>query len=307
MKNNIYIENLEVDFTLKNTRIKVLRGLDLNIEEGAITGILGESGSGKSVLANSILNLLPPYTKISGKILYKNKNLLTSHKEIPGFYGKEFGLIPQYPGESLNPSMTIFKQFTSSNRKLSSKEVRDLTQTLLTYMGFDKPHKILTSYPYELSGGMQQRVLCALTLSSSPKWILADEPTKGLDDEVKNIVIDNLKKVKNYNQASMILITHDLEVAQELCDKIVILYGGNVMEYGQNILENPKHPYTQDFIHSLPIHGFQTMKGMAPGPQESIIGCPYRPRCSSAMEICKQKIPPIFHKNARKIRCFLYD
>lgn len=306
MKNNIEIRNLIVDFKTKDGIVKTLRGLDLTIKESEITGVIGESGSGKSVMANCILNLLPDYAIIQGEILYKEKNLLKDIKNIENFYGKEFGLIPQYPGESLNPSMSIFSQFKSTNRRIKSKNVRKTAKRLLEYMGFENSEEILNLYPHELSGGMQQRVLCSLTLSTSPKWIIADEPTKGLDEDVKNVVIENLKKVKAYSDSSMLIITHDIEVARDLCSEIAIMYAGNVVEIGENVIENPLHPYTKAFINSLPIHGFNVMDGLAPGPYEEIKGCSFYSRCKKKMKICSDEIPDLYEIDSRKVRCFLY-
>lgn len=306
MKNNIEIKNLKVDFKTKNGKVKTLRGLDLVIEEAVITGIIGESGSGKSVMANSILNLLPDYAISQGEIIYKDINLLKDQKNIKNFYGKEFGLIPQYPGESLNPSMTILKQFKSTNRKMPMKDVKISAKKLLEYMGFENSEKILKLYPHELSGGMQQRVLCALTISTSPKWIIADEPTKGLDEDVKNVVLENLRKVKTYNNSSMLIISHDIEVAKDLCNQLAIMYAGNVVEIGENVIENPLHPYTKAFINSLPNRGFHVMEGIAPGPYEEIKGCSFYSRCKDRKEICSRKNPKLYEKDSRKVRCFLY-
>lgn len=266
---DIVIKNLKVDFITDAGPVQVLRGIDFTVKEKEVTAIIGESGSGKSVMANAILDMLPPYASISGQIIYQGQDILQERME--HFYGGEFGLIPQYPGESLNPSKTILQQFMLTRpsrikRGAHKKQAHDL----LSYMGFDQPDKILAMYPHELSGGMSQRVICALSLIQHPQWIIADEPTKGLDEDVKWQVVDNLNKVRQLSQSSMLIITHDLEVAEALSDRLAIMYGGRIVETGKDILQAPNHPYTQAFIQALPENGFVPMGDIKPGAMEGV-------------------------------------
>ena len=176
----------------------------------------------------------------------------------------------------------------------------------LKFFGIDEPERVLESYPHELSGGMQQRVLCAMSISCKPKWILADEPTKGMDERLCGVVYDNLLSIKQNSPSSMIIITHDLKLAAQVCDKIAVMYAGQILEINSDLLKKPKHPYSQLFLKSLPENGLNTMQGISPVLGEKIQGCKFAPRCPYCMPICKNNMPDYYIEENVRVRCFLY-
>lgn len=297
----IEIKNLNVSFQNPKGIIHVIKDLTIDIKEKNITAILGETGSGKSVLASAILGILPPYAEISGKIFISGTPVEKCRMQ-QDFYGKLFGCIPQSPSEALSPTHKIKTQFQHT---ISSPDSTNIAIRLLANFGFEHPEKILEMYPGELSGGMLQRILAALTISTKPKWLIADEPTKGLDPDSLEDTYEIFQDLYNLYQTGMILITHDLLFAKKIAHQIAILYDGNVVELGENILENPLHPYSQGFLKSLPEFGFQIMEGMAPGSFEKSSGCGFLPRCKYATQKC-QFSPPMVEIQGRKVRCHLY-
>lgn len=250
----IGVKELSVEFILPNQRVKVLDNFNINFEENKITGIIGESGSGKSVLGMAMLGILPNYADVKGKICFENQEFDYKSKEQLAILGNKLGFIPQNPQESLNPSRKIRSQLSDVLKlKYKGKEIKEQSYKLLGDMGFDNIEKILNSYPYELSGGMQQRVLSAISIALSPDWIIADEPTKGLDKELCGQVADTLKNLKQMGTKGMIVITHDLNLAELLCDEIYVMYNGKVVDFGKSdILKKPTHLYTKGLVEAMP-------------------------------------------------------
>lgn len=300
---DIKIKNLNVGFKNKLGVVPAIKNLSLEIHSGSCTGILGESGSGKSVLAMALLNLLPPYIVKEGDIFIGSTNVLELQKK-KDFYGKEFAFIPQSPSEALSPLMSIQKQFQHT---IKDGGYMALASKILSKLGFSKPSTILSSYPYELSGGMLQRVLASLSTANIPNWLIADEPTKGLDEKTLSTCYSLFKNLHTEQKVNMIVITHDILFAKYLCNEIVIMYDGQVVEYGENVLEEPYHPYTKGFIMSLPENGFQPMEGMAPGPYDVVKGCSFFDRCPYKKERCGLEVPKLYEYKNRKVKCFLYD
>lgn len=304
---NIYVKNLQVHFMLNNDMIKIIDGIDIVFEAGVFTAIIGESGCGKSVLGQAILGILPQYVHKDGEIVYKNVDILKNAKAVKGFYGREFSIVPQNPENSLNPVRKICKQMHDI---LLAGEIEDKNDVYkikcLKFFGIDEPDRVLESYPHELSGGMQQRVLCAMSISCKPKWILADEPTKGMDERLCGVVYDNLLSIKQNSPSSMIIITHDLKLAAQVCDKIAVMYAGQILEINSDLLKKPKHPYSQLFLKSLPENGLNTMQGISPVLGEKIQGCKFAPRCPYCMPICKNNMPDYYIEENVRVRCFLY-
>lgn len=306
-KGGIRTEGLSVIFHLPDGDVCAADDISARFEEGKITGLIGESGCGKSVLGLALLGLLPPYASVEGKIYLDGEALNpgTARKQL----GTEIGLIPQNPSESLNPARTVGAHLMEALLpvKAGRKEKKERAEKLLRDFGFPETKRIWRAYPHELSGGMQQRVLCAIGAACSPRWILADEPTKGLDSDLRWQVKDTLLSLRSQGVRSMLVITHDLPLARELCDTIVVMYAGKIMESGSDVLKNPLHPYTKAFLAALPEHGFQSMPGTALRTGEKTAGCPFASRCAQAEERCRKECPPpVRLKQGRIVRCFQY-
>lgn len=252
--NRIGVKGLSVEFVLPNQSVKVLDDFSIDFKEDKITGIIGESGSGKSVLGMAMLGILPNYAKVEGKIYFDGKEFEYKSKQQLSILGRKLGFIPQNPQESLNPSRKIKSQLRDVLKlKYRGVEIDKKEKQLLKDMGFEDINKILNSYPYELSGGMQQRVLSAISIALSPDWIIADEPTKGLDKELCSQVANTLKNLKQMGTKGMIVITHDLNLAELLCDEIYVMYNGRAVDFGKSeILKDPIHPYTRGLVDAMP-------------------------------------------------------
>ena len=303
----IAITSLSVTFRLPGADIRAVDGVSARFAGGQITGLIGESGCGKSVLGLALLGLLPPYADLEGEMTLDGVPLTadTARRRL----GREIGLSPQNPADSLNPARTVGAHLKEALAPLGlgRAERRARAEQLLRDFGFDAPGRILRAYPHELSGGMQQRVLCAVGAACSPRWVLADEPTKGLDRDLRDQVQDTLLSLRGQGVESMLIITHDLPLARSLCDSLAVMYAGQVLEQGAQVLEEPLHPYTQAFRNALPEHGFQSLAGVAPRAGERLPGCPFAPRCPLAEERCRRERPPASSpKPGRMVRCFRY-
>ena len=304
----IAIDDLHVTFRLPGLDVRAVDGVSAIFPEGQITGLIGESGCGKSVLGLAIMGLLPPYAKVDGHIRL-NDRILTPEAS-RAMLGTHIGLIPQNPAESLNPARTVAAHLREAllPLKLSRRE-RDARAVKLLYdFGFDRPAPVLHAYPHELSGGMQQRVLCAIGSACSPAWMLADEPTKGLDRDLRDQVHGTLASLRSRGTTGMLVITHDLPLARGLCDRLAVMYAGQILEMGEDVLSSPMHPYTRAFLNALPKNGFQALEGVAPKAGERLKGCPFAPRCAHAMPKCHEIRPDAYEPvKGRTVRCFLYE
>ena len=307
----IELRDLVVHFPVRRGLVKAVDHVSVTFEEHQITGIIGESGCGKSVMGMAVLGLLPGYAKVCGEILYGGRNLRElSPKQMRRLRGRQLGLIPQNPGDSLNPVRRIGGQIMEAAALIGVKREEQKKQTadLLLRFGFEKNHlkRVEKAYPLELSGGMQQRALAAMGAASRPKWILADDPSKGMDVELRKQMYDTLRKMKNECVDSMLIITHDIALARNLCDSVAVMYSGQIIEKGKDILQNPKHPYTMGLMESLPENGFKPMRGIAPAPGQDFSGCKFAPRCPWAKAECWKKPPEFYSLDDRIVRCFLY-
>ena len=308
MSEGIAIKNLSVTFRLPGLNVRAVDGVSADFPAGSITGLIGESGCGKSVLGLALMGLLPPYAQVSGTIAM-NGEILTpagARKRL----GTQIGLIPQNPSDSLNPARTISAHLKEAMLplKCSRQETRRRSRQLMQDFGFSDPQRILKAYPHELSGGMQQRVLCAIGSACCPPWILADEPTKGLDRDLREQVQQTLLSLRHQGVQSMLVITHDLPLAKGLCSQLAVMYAGQILEVGKELLDHPCHPYTQAFLAALPEQGFQPMEGVAPRAGERLPGCPFAPRCPYAQPRCHRERPGNYSPiPGRMVRCFRYE
>ena len=301
-KENISIQNFAVAFRVGNNWLNAINGITTFFEAGKYTAIIGESGCGKSVLGQGILGILPDGVKRSGEILYGEKNLTYQIQR------RLFGIIPQNPSDSLNPVRRIHKQFQDLLDVAGIKDDKHTYKSQwLQFFGLEDVKRILQAYPYELSGGMLQRVLCAMAISTKPRWLLADEPTKGLDETNSAIALENLLKMKHELTTGMIVITHDIKLARDVCDVVMIMYAGQVMERSSNFFTKPLHPYSQSFLQALPENGLHTIPGKAPVPGTKQIGCCFAERCPHCFKRCLEEQPELYTlNNGNQVRCFLY-
>lgn len=317
--NLLNISKLKVVFYTYRGIIKALNGVELWMNKGERLGIVGETGCGKSVTALSIMGLIEqPGEIIEGDILFGDK-LLTSMKEtsLINIRGKDISMIFQEPVAALNPVMKVGFQIAESIGKVKNKkigkEVYAEVRRMLEIAGLDW-ERTINLYPHELSGGMAQRVMIAMALSSNPKLLIADEPTSALDVTIQAQILELLDElVKKFGNA-VILITHDMGVAAEFCDKMAVMYAGNMVEYAKttNIFENPHHPYTRGLLKAVPKIGrtdeLQSIRGIVPDLVNPPSGCRFHPRCKHTMDICRKDFPTLVEiKSGHYVACYLYS
>lgn len=317
--NLLNISKLKVVFYTYRGIIKALNGVELWMNKGERLGIVGETGCGKSVTALSIMGLIEqPGEIIEGDILFGDK-LLTSMKEtsLINIRGKDISMIFQEPVAALNPVMKVGFQIAESIGKVKNKkigkEVYAEVRRMLEIAGLDW-ERTINLYPHELSGGMAQRVMIAMALSSNPKLLIADEPTSALDVTIQAQILELLDELVNKFGNAVILITHDMGVAAEFCDKMAVMYAGNMVEYAKttNIFENPHHPYTRGLLKAVPKIGrtdeLQSIRGIVPDLVNPPSGCRFHPRCKHFMDICRKDFPPLVEiKSGHYVACYLYS
>ena len=308
------IQNLNAHFHTEDGAVRAVNGVDLDIEEGEKLGLIGETGCGKTVLGLAILRLLSENTKVEGKILYKNKDLLTmKDDEIRKIRGKEIAMIFQNPLSSMNPVLTVGTQVAEPvelHQHLKKQDTMQRVIEILKSVKIPIPQERVNEYPHEFSGGMRQRAMIAMGLICMPSLIIADEPTTGLDVTIQAQIMDLMRELLTDSGTSMLLITHDLAVAAELCDYIAVMYPGEIVEYAsvRDLFKDPKHPYTRGFLNSLPVRGLKPMDGTSPSLINLPAGCKFHPRCSFATERCSKESPELIKVGTKHyVRCFLYD
>jgi len=316
--NLLNVSKLKVVFYTYRGIIKALNGVELWMNKGERLGIVGETGCGKSVTALSIMGLIEqPGEIIEGDILFGDK-LLTSMKEtsLINIRGKDISMIFQEPNAALNPVMKVGFQIAESIGKVKNKkigkEVYAEVRRMLEIAGLDW-ERTINLYPHELSGGMAQRVMIAMALSSNPKLLIADEPTSALDVTIQAQILELLDELVKKLGNAVILITHDMGVAAEFCDKMAVMYAGNMVEYAKttNIFENPHHPYTRGLLKAVPKIGrtdeLQSIRGIVPDLVNPPSGCRFHPRCKHVMDICRKDFPPLAEiKSGHYVACYLY-
>ena len=295
---------------------KILEDINISINKGEILGIVGESGSGKSTLLKSLVNLLPSNAKIeNGSINYHNRDLVKlSNEELRQIRGNEISMVFQNSGASLCPIRTIESQFiemAQSHENISKEEIRKLIDDIFSKINLKDVDRILKSYPFELSGGMNQRVGIALAMLSNPSLILADEPTSALDVTAQAQVVKTFMKLRDSFNTSIIIITHNMGVVSYMVDKVAVMYGGKIVEYGRkkDIIHNPRHPYTQMLIKSTPSMKKNKLSGIPGNPPsfgEEKKGCAFANRCNRAMGKCFIEEPTSSNYGNSLVRCHLY-
>ena len=301
------VKNLKVNFTTPRGILQAVRGVSFNLKEGEFLGIVGESGSGKSVTAASIMNLIPHNGLITGEVLMNGKRPLTmSGQELLSFRGPETAMIFQEPGRSFDPiyniKNTFFETFKAHDPAMTETDSEIRTINLLKEVHLPQPEDRLKNFPHQFSGGQLQRIMIALALASSPKLLIADEPTTALDVTIQAEIVELLKELKKSRKLAVIFITHDIELVSRLADQIIVMYSGLIMEINsaQNIINNPYHPYTRGLLDSLPgfgnhysTHKLVSIPGTVPDPVFPVQGCPFAPRCSMVKKDCYESLPEL--------------
>lgn len=291
---DIEVKQLSVTFHSSTGSVRVLRDVSLLFHEGEITALVGESGSGKSILGTAIMRLLPENAKMTGSISYDGKELLQiPEKEMNEIRGNRIGWIAQDPISAMDPLMRVGRQVTEILRKRlgwGKEKSRESALAQLEKYGLADPIRVYSSYPHQLSGGMAQRVMAAMMTLPSPEWLIADEPTKGLDPLLRKQVADMFLQIKMAGRG-MLLITHDLALAERLADRVVVLYAGEILEQGSvaDIFKNPQHPYTRGLLAAAPSRGLHPIPGNPPDLSHLEDGCIFRKRCALCGKGCEKR------------------
>ena len=312
------IQDERLSFFTPAGEVKALNGVSFTMNQGDVLGIVGESGSGKSVTAYSIMGLTAyPGKLVGGKVWFNGHQIdQMTEKEFRKIRGNEVSIIFQDPMTSLNPVYTIGNQIVEVillHTDKTKKEAWDRARELLELVGINEPDRRLKQYPHELSGGMRQRVMIAIALACEPKLLIADEPTTALDVTIQAQILNLIKRLNRELDMTTILITHDLGVVATLCDKVVVMYGGLIMEDGtvEEIFYHPKHPYTMGLIDSIPrvTGGEKQRLKPIPGTPPNLIhppkGCPFSTRCPYCMNVCMEEMPPYFQEDGHRTMCWL--
>lgn len=299
--------DLSVDFPVGERTIRAVRGVSFDLGRGETLGIVGESGSGKSVTALSIIGLLDSPGRITGgTILFDGEDLARiSNRRMSELRGKRLGMIFQNPVSSLNPVFSIGFQMTEALRsygRVANGEERKVAREALSAVGIGDPDRVLGQYPFQLSGGMNQRVMIAMAMSAGPDLLIADEPTTALDVTTQAQILRRLVDLTRENATSLILITHDIAVVAEYADKVAVMYAGRVCERGpaRRVISQPHHPYTRALLESVPRTDLsedtrlEAIPGELPDPAAIPVGCPFAPRCPEVMEVCRTVDPAEF-------------
>lgn len=301
----LQVKDLHVSFQVKGGEVKAVRGMNFEVGKGETIAIVGESGSGKSVTAQTIMRLIPSPPSIikQGEILFQGQDMLKkTNKQMEAVRGKDIGMIFQDPMTSLNPTIKVGKQITEvliKHQKMSAAQAKQEGIEMLKLVGIKNAEARFNQYPHEFSGGMRQRVMIAIALACRPSLLIADEPTTALDVTIQAQIMDVMKEMQQRLGTSIILITHDLGVVAGMCDRVIVMYAGEVVETGTKweIFKNPQHPYTKGLLRSMPRLDQKKGEPLIPiigTPPDLIkppIGCPFAARCDQAMKICERIDP----------------
>lgn len=320
MENLLKIRNLEVSFGGEKNKVNVIRGLNIDVNRGETLGIVGESGSGKSVTSLAVMGLLPQNTAhVSGEIFFEEQDLLKlSDREIQKIRGNKIAMIFQEPMTSLNPIQTCGRQIMEPlmlhmGMKKSAAAARALE--LLKLCGISAPEQRFNEYPHQMSGGMRQRIMIAIALACNPSLLIADEPTTALDVTIQAQILELMKDLKRKISMSIMMITHDLGIVADSCDRVVIMYTGQIFESAptDELFSDPLHPYTKGLLNAIPMldktkERLEAIDGMVPDADKMPKGCRFHPRCKFAFDKCKEAVPKLTkYGENRMVRCFLFS
>jgi peptide/nickel transport system ATP-binding protein len=313
------VRNLQVEFATRRAKLRAIDGVSFDINKGEVLGVVGESGAGKSVTGLAVIGLIDPPGGITGGEIYLS-GLRIDHltaEEMRRVRGKRIGMIFQDPLTSLNPLYRIGDQIVETiktHTNLSDAAARKRAIDLLAEVGIPAPEKRIDGYPHEFSGGMRQRVVIALAICAEPELIIADEPTTALDVSVQAQIISLIKRLGRDHGTAVMLVTHDMGVIAETCDRVAVMYSGRIAEIGpvQDVVQNPLHPYAKGLMGAIPtLAGDDKRLVQIPGsmPRLSAIpqGCPFNPRCGSVFDRCRIERPDPVPHGAQAVACHLYD
>ena len=323
------VRNLQTHFFSEKGTVPAVDGVSFSLYKGEILGIVGESGCGKSATSLSVMGLIPPTSGkiVGGEILFRHGQKNGEHTEdlvqvdskcMRQIRGNHIAMIFQEPMTSLDPLFTIGDQIIEAirnHRRVSKKVARQKAIELIKSVGIPRAEEIVDEYPHQLSGGMRQRVMIAMAMACDPEILIADEPTTALDVTIQAQILDLMKKLNQDKGTAIIMITHDLGVVAEMCDRVIVMYAGKVVEEGpvRAILKDSHHPYTKGLIRSLPNlrerkKRLYSIPGQVPKPGSIKMGCPFAPRCEVAFEKCFKQNPNLFLvNNDHRSRCFLHE
>lgn len=322
MKKLLDVRGLHVKFRTLGSVLHAVRGIDFSLEEGETLGLVGESGCGKSATAKALVQLNPHYSsEFSGEVVYQGENLLAfSEKKMQAVRGKEIGMIFQDPMTSLNPTTKIGRQIMEGYLRHFPKTLRSQARNVaietLRQVGIPHPEERFDVYPHTLSGGMRQRAMIALALACKPKILLADEPTTALDVTIQAQILDLLLEIQDRTKTGILLITHDLSVVAKMCDRVIVMYAGQIVECASvdQLFSSPRHPYTQRLLAAIPRldqskdEPLVPIEGTPPNLSYPLKGCGFCARCPDAMKICLLKQPPLFEVGPEHFcACYKYD
>lgn len=313
----IDIRGLKTHFMTDDGLVPALDGVTFHIDKGETLGVVGESGCGKSVTALSIMRLIPqpPGKIVAGEVTFAGEDLLAKNEaEMQKIRGNDISMIFQEPMTSLNPVFTVGDQIGEAielHQKVSKKIAAQKAVEMLRLVGIPTPEKRAHEYPHQLSGGMRQRVMIAMALSCNPKLLIADEPTTALDVTIQAQILELMKKLKRETGTAIMLITHDLGVVAEMCERVIVMYAGKIVEQAdvRPLFHNPLHPYTEGLLRSIPSinrekERLYVIEGMVPNPVRMPAGCRFHPRCPYAMDVCREREPFLTDVGGRLVSCW---
>ena len=321
MEEILQVKNLSIIYKTDLETVYAVNGISFSLKQGETMGLVGETGAGKTTTAMGIMGLLPKRTArvTSGEILFEGENICSmKERDLERIRGQKISMIFQDPMTALNPVLTVGNQigealYLHNEEGLSQKEIDRKTEETLELVGIPKERK--NDYPYQFSGGMRQRVVIAIALVCNPKLLIADEPTTALDVTIQAQILSMICDLQRKYGTSVIMITHDLGVVAETCDKVGIMYAGEIVEYGtlEDIFTGENHhPYTTGLFGSIPnlqenARRLHPIEGLMPDPTDLPEGCKFAPRCSHCTELCKKKQPKVWEENGHQIRCHLFS
>jgi peptide/nickel transport system ATP-binding protein len=312
------VRDLRVSFPTRDGTVRAVRGLDLDLKPGASVGIVGESGSGKSVTMLAVMGLLPPSARVSGSIRFRGEQLLgQSRSQLRHLRGSRLAMVFQDPMTSLNPVLSVGSQVAEAirvHRHVSKRVAQRRVLELLDLVSIPDPRGRIGSYPFELSGGMRQRVMIAMAMANEPDLLIADEPTTALDVTIQAQILDVLKKLRQEHSIGIALITHDLGVIAGMVERVAVMYAGRIVEQGalRDIFASPRHPYTRALLTCLPRLDrpkaeLMPITGMPPSMIDLPSGCAFHPRCPYEESRCRQEDPRLRAVGLTEAACHLAD
>ena len=317
------VKNLKVSFNVGKKKLTAVENVEFSLDKGKVIGIVGESGCGKSVTATSILRLVPPAVSIideDSQILFDGEDLVKAPEaRMREIRGNEISMIFQEPMSSLNPVYRIGDQMLemirTHNKQISKKDALDQCVEMLKRVGIPSPEQRIREFPHQLSGGMRQRVMIAMALLCNPKLLIADEPTTALDVTIQAQILQLMRELKQKKDTSMIMITHDLGIVAETCDRVAVMYAGKIIEEGNldEVFNHTLHPYTEGLFNSLPNiknrrSKLEPIRGLMPDPTNLPRGCAFAPRCNYATDACRERRPELVSfGGTHKAACLAYE